>query len=339
MVNCCGIFERDVGHARRLKGALDERRDVLLRTMLFTEAGALRRCLVEDGLKVLVVDEDTLNECGSLDNVERVLVLTREEGQPVAEGCVGVYRYQPADGIIRRIMENAGDARVQLNGRTEYMGVYSPVDTVLGTALSLAIARVLAILGKSVLYINLNEFSGLSELLPNQCNRDLSDCLYDYRNNFNTFGDGFRDNVCQVDGISYIPCAACADDLLVPTGEEWTRIVTGLGQLGGYDVVLLELGHMVRQPWLVWSVCERRFMPVRSAMSYMERRRLQDFEGYMLQREGGSGMDGIQRVVVDAALAGEAIDGDFLGRVEYGGYAQLARRVLGLEDGRKAGGL
>ena len=62
-------------------------------------------------------------------------------------------------------------------GAGEGLGVYSPVGRCLKTSFALTMGKLLA-QEERVLYLNLEEFSGLSVLMKEEYKSDLSDLLY-----------------------------------------------------------------------------------------------------------------------------------------------------------------
>ena len=64
-------------------------------------------------------------------------------------------------------------------GLAKVLGVYSPVGRCLKTSFALTIGKLLA-QEERVLYLNLEEFSGLSVLMKEEYKSDLSDLLYFY---------------------------------------------------------------------------------------------------------------------------------------------------------------
>ena len=62
-------------------------------------------------------------------------------------------------------------------GLAKVLGVYSPVGRCLKTSFALTMGKLLA-QEERVLYLNLEEFSGLSVLMKEEYKSDLSDLLY-----------------------------------------------------------------------------------------------------------------------------------------------------------------
>ena len=98
-----------------------------------------------------------------------------------------VYKYQSVDNILREIMYYYSDQ----NGEEEYyagihrenrvIGVYAPSDGIRKNKFALTLGQILAE-ERSVLYLNLEECSGLSEILGGN-HWNLSDLIYYLRHN------------------------------------------------------------------------------------------------------------------------------------------------------------
>ena len=85
-----------------------------------------------------------------------------------------IYKYQPADSILREIIQFFG-GKEQKQEDVELIGVYSPVYEPLRSAFALSLTQVMAESGRT-LYCNLEAFSGLEEVLAAQDRENLSLC-------------------------------------------------------------------------------------------------------------------------------------------------------------------
>ena len=96
----------------------------------------------------------------------------------------GVYKYQSADAIIREVMacyctRTAEPASSQVGSKSILIGVYSPINRCLKTSFSLVLGQVLA-KDQQVLYLSLEDCSGLSKIMGQSGPGDFSDVLYYY---------------------------------------------------------------------------------------------------------------------------------------------------------------
>lgn len=325
MEKSCAIWEEDEQHARRLKKAMDEKKGLMLKTMLFTKEEALTKYLEENGLDVLVIGEEVLKYKTKFDNVKTVIVLTEEQETKVCDDYRVIYRYQSSDAIIQQILKEGQALRINAEGKAQYLAVYSPVHCSGCTSLALALANEYKNRNERVLYINLENFSGLSEIFPNQSNMDLSDVIYDFRNSNSLFAEKIDNVICRTNGINYIPGAICVEDLNLLKVEEWVQLITTIGDVGKNDVIILDIGHMIRLPWELMMICDRIFTPMKEKSDYVSEQKMHDFEKYILQMGKENVLDKMERVRVQDI----GISKDFFEKVTYCRLGQIAKRIVG----------
>ena len=100
------------------------------------------------------------------------------------EGEAVVYKYQASDDLLREVMSWYRPQEIPVlmtaaGRRSRITGVYSPIGRCGKTSFALTLGQVLA-REEKVLYITLEEFSGLSALTGTVYTGGLSDLLYYY---------------------------------------------------------------------------------------------------------------------------------------------------------------
>lgn len=173
--------------------------------------------------------------------------------------------------------------------------------------------------------MNMEEFSGLSELLPDCGEGNMSDALYTYRTNRAAFANALEKIVGRTGDVYYIPPIRCADDITCQTAEEWQDFITDIASSGLYDTIILDIGTLVSEPWRVLEVCTRAIMPVRE--DYISMQKLNDFETYMLSM-GREHICGIIEKMLLPKDNGMVLDKGYLDAAEYGTLGRHAREVV-----------
>ncbi len=180
----CIIFDTDEQYGKRLMCAISRHKNLPFGVQLFTRADEMEIYLEHHTADMMVVSE-TCCEYGAEKPCEKqakkMLVLT-EEQKTAGENKSGntaevreIYKYQPADSILREIIQFLG-GKEQKQEDVELIGVYSPVYEPLRSAFALSLTQVMAESGRT-LYCNLEAFSGLEEVLAAQDRENLSDMI------------------------------------------------------------------------------------------------------------------------------------------------------------------
>lgn len=328
MEKICAVFDYDEQYARRLMNAMNSRKGVNYRTIMFTEESALGEYMADRQLPLLVVGEEAMEQITDTQRVNRVVVLREDSGTAGTysnEKVSEVYKYQQADSLIYSIVGDEVSRIYTYADDRKVIGIYSPIHYAGKTSFALALASACAKSQERVLYVNMEEFSGLSELLPDCGEGNMSDALYTYRTNRAAFANALEKIVGRTGDVYYIPPIRCADDITCQTAEEWQDFITDIASSGLYDTIILDIGTLVSEPWRVLEVCTRAIMPVRE--DYISMQKLNDFETYMLSM-GREHVCGIIEKMLLPKDNGMVLDKGYLDAAEYGTLGRHAREVV-----------
>ena len=144
-----------------------------------------------------------------------------------------------------------------------------------------------------MLYVNLEDCSGLSRLFGEVHKTDLSDLLYFYSQGsyswvrlssvIYTWGD-----------LDYIPPVRYPEDLCQVTAEEMADLLVRISRESAYDTVIVDLGQFGKKAAPVLEVCRTVYMPVKD--DCMSVAKVEEFEEY-LNRSGHEALrERIQKV-------------------------------------------
>ena len=170
------ICTADEAYAKRLQEALSEREAFPFSVFIYTKPGQTD---TSGRISLYLADEyfyEKIKNAGGFP----ILLRSRENG-PDAERYI--WKYQSADQIRKQLLdyysELSGTGEQPAPGRhsTKVIGIFSPVAKSIQTSFSLLMGQFLAKNSK-VLYLNLEPFSGLSKLMSDSNNRDLTDLVY-----------------------------------------------------------------------------------------------------------------------------------------------------------------
>ena len=268
-------------------------------------------------------DEKVMEVCNG-----KVIMLMEDEeyGESAlrmyGENVEGVYKYQSSDKIVKEIMGNIGGVERSSND-INIVGVYSLGDAQDRTYLSLSLAKTYA-QQKRTLYINLDEFSGLGEILPDQADMTLSDALYEYRSKKGNVCSSIVSGICSIGGLDYIPPVSCAEDIAYVEVEEMMDFIKQIGEAGSYDVVVLDISSGIKHGWKLLEACSSIYMP--QGNDYYTRKKIKDFEVYFISRGMEVMLNNVMKIEIPEDAGG--LDGDFWRTDESCAMHILAKRLI-----------
>lgn len=222
MKHILAVYDVDPVYAARFAEVVNQKEKYRLRWWRSGSIERLRAFAAEHPVKLLLLGEHVPAEEKESIRAEKVILLSDNGGKPVSPSVPCVYKYQSSDAIVRDVMTWYGESPGELpevsgRGLAKVLGVYSPVGRCLKTSFALTMGKLLA-QEERVLYLNLEEFSGLSVLMKEEYKSDLSDLLYFY--NGGSYNSLRLSSVVHTMGeLDYIPPVRYPEDL-DQAGEE-----------------------------------------------------------------------------------------------------------------------
>lgn len=237
--------------------------------MVFTEKSALLEYLSVNEAEVLLTNDEEIISRGKDWKVHKFLKLSEERvADSISESMEyhPVFKYQSTENIIKEMMCYCAGGIVSssfgigsgLKGKV--LGIYSPVGKCFKTTFSLALANAL---GKNarVLYLNLEEYTGLSDSLLQKNNGSLSEIMYMYRRGTAGLGMRLQDIIGHVGKFDYIPPVECPEDVVDVLPEEWTTFCSYAMSSMDYDYLVIDIGNLVKKPWYFFELADTIFIP------------------------------------------------------------------------------
>ena len=289
MGKLCCILDSDENFAVRICACFNKRHVLPLTVQAFSDMEAYISCAQNNEVELLIVDESLYEEARRVPAGQIVRLCEQPmlmEGE--ADACV--VKFQASDGIIRDVLGVYTGKLIpapcsRTSDKSEVVCVYSPNGYCSKTTLSLALAHIKG-RDRKVLYINLEEFSALGTAAGN-----LSDILYYYHIDSKLYGARMLSLIKNGNGFDYIPPAACAKDIGDADADTVMGLVDELVAGGGYELVIIDVGSLVGEPWKLFEYADRVLIP--SPDSPHRQKRLKEFEKFMYT----SGYEGVMEKV------------------------------------------
>lgn len=281
----CSIYDPDTVYAKRLMNVINSDNKYSYNAQIFTDKNELDRYLQTNPSGVLMINEETCDYTAT-DKYDGTLVVLCEDEpsderikQSYGDNAVGIFKYQAANKIIQHAFTRLEDNEEAAYNKSKIIGVYG-VDATLKSKLSMVIASVYASKGKT-LYISLEEFFALQEIMPVTGAGTLSDMLYMYKQNYKRFNDTMKNIICSAGAVDYIPPVSCADDITYFNADELSTFITDVGNEYNYEYIVVDIGNGISMPWSLMEHCKKLY--IANSDDYIGSRKLQQFFRYVCE--------------------------------------------------------
>lgn len=327
MVKILAVYDADPAFGERLADYVNQKEKIPFTAMAFSSLDRLREYGKEHPIEILLVDECSRALVGDV-KAEQVMVLCDGELVDGLDAFASIYKYQSGDCIMREVLASYCSRPVEpalalLGSRALVMGIYSPVNRCFKSSLALTLGQQLA-RDESVLYMNLEEYSGFSRLVSGDYEMGLSDVLYLYKQGAYNWMR-LKSMVYNWGNMDYIPPVRYAEDLSQVSPDEMAMLIDRISRESGYDKVVVDVGQMGRGALPVLSVCDVVYMPIREDM--VSAAKLEEFDEYLEEADDGSVRDRIQRLRLPSPARIGRREG-YLEQLLYGEMGDYVRQLL-----------
>lgn len=277
MGKLCCILDSDENFAVRICACFNKKHVLPFSVQAFSDMEAYISCARNNDVELLIVDEGLYEEARRVP-AGQIIRLCEQPMLMEGHDDACVVKFQASDGIIRDVLDAyTGQLMPAACSKTadpaKIVCVYSPNGYCGKTTLSLALAHIKG-RDRKVLYINLEEFSALGTASGN-----LSDILYYYHINPRICGGKLMQLIKNGNGFDCILPAACPKDIADYDADTIIGLMDELIKSGGYELVIVDLGGLVKKPWNLLEYADRILIP--SPDSPHRQRKIKEFEKFM----------------------------------------------------------
>ena len=291
------VYDVDPFYADRFADFVNQKEKVPFTVMAFTTLERLKNYAMEHEIELLLINSTVPKEEIDRLGAARVVTLADGETVPVDGQYPSVYKYQATDNIMREVMAcycvgTTQPALTAIGNVGDIIGVYSPVNRCLKTSFALTAGQLLSRKSR-VLYVNLEDCSGLEKLFGEEHKADLSDLLYFYgQGNYSWVR--LSSVIYSWGDLDYIPPVRYPEDLCQITAEDMADLLTRIAKESAYDIVVVDLGQFGKKAASVLEVCSTVFMPVKD--DCMSVAKVEEFEEYLVRSGHEAIKERIQKI-------------------------------------------
>lgn len=259
------ICDREVRYANGLGDNIVERGDLAVKVYVCSSFEHVLDFVKDKRIHIFIVDEQFAYEQRTQIGAKQIFVLTKGKVADLGEEEWPIGKYQCADEIIREIFEFYVDRtkenvmRVMNKERARLLAVYSPIHRVGKTSFAVALGKECA-KKKKVLYLNLEEYSGLEETKDEEMN--LGDLLYYLKQGNGNLGIRLKSVIKSVDELDMISPIPIVLDLKEVSQSEWEMLLQQILEDSPYELVILDVGESLQGLFPLLEMCDRVYMPV-----------------------------------------------------------------------------
>lgn len=269
------VLETEQEYADLLLRFLEERKDGLFETRIFTEEEALQAYLEEETAEVLLASEQSDYQKFEK-KIPFVILLTEgcyvkeEEQRPV------IYKFQSAEQILKEVLklylEQSEEKEVRYVSRErrscKKIGVFSPCGGSGKTTTAVILGNLLG-REKKVLLLNLEPFKKPYSWLEEEENGGVSELLYYMQQERGKLEMKIKSMVMRVGNMDYLPGVSNFLDLQKMQAGEMYECIQMIEQYTEYDVIIFDISFVSEALLSVLEECDVIYQPVRKRQEQM----------------------------------------------------------------------
>lgn len=180
-----------------------------------------------------------------------------------------IYRYQSAEEIYEilrkgatEVFQNDIDTHMNEEIKPQLIGVYNPVHRNGQTTFAKALAEHYGKGGKRTLYLNMEEYAGITEKDSNS-QGDLGEVLYYLKQDIKNINYRLAAFTTQVKHFEMVQPILISRELHNITVEEWISFFTEVMERSGYEIIILDLDSCIQGLFAILEQCDQIYMPIR----------------------------------------------------------------------------
>ncbi|MBE5925890.1 MAG: hypothetical protein E7270_02900 [Lachnospiraceae bacterium] len=326
------IYDEDEEYVSAFSEYINQLSEAAFSVAAFTNLESMINYVNEVEISAILLPEKLLcAEIISL-NVE-IFLLTDNTSSDNMYDFQTIRKYQAGDSIVREVSTYYAEKKdisklsAIRNKDMIIYGVYSPIHRCGTTTFAITLAQQLG-LNKRVLYINLEEFSGLKDILLSEYISDISDLMYFYLQNSENMEFKFKASIYRYHNMDYIPPMSYSADIRNIDVEIWCSFIKDISKWSDYEVIVLDIGNMVSDVVKIFSICNKIFMPfISDKISYCKMKEFKEFLGNQIDINERF----IKEINIDEYLKDSSDDYD-LYNICFGRYGNFVKKIIGNKD-------
>ena len=157
-----------------------------------------------------------------------------------------IFKYRSASILLQTILHyvGKGTTQVECGCHTQLISFYTPIKRSLQTSFAMTAAHILSQKGRT-LYLNLEGYSGFSQLLSGYYSKDISDFIYSIYHSKENFPLNTTNFIYRLGAVDVIPPVLNPINLREISRDMWLHMLTQLQRSGLYEYIILDLSDFM----------------------------------------------------------------------------------------------
>ena len=307
-------------YLERFLNYVNERKRLDIEAVGFTDPDILEEYLKNNRIRALLFSRENNEEGEDIrqDNFIRRItgkcdyktIFLGEKQEPCADddddsGIRYLYKYQSMEDLLTALNlilteEQEEQRSAGYDRMINVSGLYSPQDKQSHPEIAAAIRKKSIPSGARVLYINLEPFSGMEDLLEYRKNTSIADVIYYYKTNPRMLPQVLGKMKGSYCGMDVLTAPDNLDDLEELGKEGWPDFLAGLCRNGDYQFIILDISAFSGK--LVELVTEYGNLYIPAMSQTNDGRaasRMREFRQYFIDRGQEENLKKIVEVQID----------------------------------------
>ncbi len=282
MKKVLGVYDIDQSYAEKLTNYLNRKEKAVFHMIHFTTMKAIEDYAKEHLIHILLISQEAMRPEVKFWNIQKILYLTEMKEITEIDQCKAIYKYQSAEYMVRELMD-CYEALLPPEYKNSKMsegalkiGVYSPIRRCMKTSFCLVLGMILAE-SQKVIYLNLEEMSGLEQILNRSFDADLSDALFYYSEDcFEKYMDSV---ISKIGKLDFIPPVRYIADKEAVNMDNFVGLIQELEKEKHYDVIIIDVADGGPSLNGVLKICKKIYMPI--CNDWISKSKIEEFERVM----------------------------------------------------------
>lgn len=275
------IYDDDGEYISSFSEYINQLSEAAFSVAAFTDLETMLNYVEEVNVSIILLPEKLL--CAEIISLNIEIYLLEDCKSNNMYDFQAIRKYQSGDSIIREVSTYYAEKKNCLrfsstqNKNMQIYGVYSPVHRCGSTTFAITLAQQLGI-NRKVLYINLEEFSGLKDIFSGEYISDLSDVMYFYLQESENMEFKFKASIYNYHNMDYIPPMSYSVDIRNIDTEMWCNFIKDISSWSNYEVIIVDIGSVVSNIVTLFDICNLIFVPfINDKISNSKMKEFRDF--------------------------------------------------------------
>ena len=316
------IYDSDVGYLHHLSEYLRLRDDFPYDIVTFSDLNTFDK-FSQKYIDIFITSfiPDFINE----KQIGDVFILTVDD-VPTYNDYTCLFKYQPADILLRTIMENVSSNTLihpkYSNTNCSIIGVYSPVNRCGKTGLSISLGLALS-KSASTLLISFDTFSIIRDFITDNTFRDISDLLFYFNEDDTSIKNKILSLSYKYFDLNFICPPATPTRIKTTDATTWVRLIKAIADTGLYDNIVIDISDIFSTTEDFFKLCDIIYMP--QLNDYVSSRKIDSFFEYFSHI---SNLDEKLFCKVNLPLTSGSLSKDeFLNQLSFGELAAVSQNL------------